>query len=1132
MRFTKIPLIATLMAVALSLLIVLPTLAQVSGDRTDGRLSVGQWVDVRVADNLANVDSTDTDNRIGAAFLATGFNAQDTYFNGDLYISNQTSAFNTILISAAILVTDEADRNSATPLVEGKPCDEGVRAAEATIKNNRSGTSVKAYLIPTTTTDAANASKTIYQGIAAVWDQEDSIEEHNGPCGASPDHGDPVKWYPFGTDADEVGDTDSASESDGVFIDTTETDTSDDREDGWTATSAAIIPARDGDTLTVTVKGVAGSINLIVDGEAPEIFDAVPASGGVTKDNTVNVGFTVSDDGSGLRYDGESGASTDTDLQPHNGDGDQRFDEPITVDPEETGDQVQHNGDGSTMDIKVRFSNTAPAEVELLDSDDMSELGSNDWTQRSKGAEYALDMRVVGQPFGTYYWQVTAKDRVGNKATTDSDDEKKGNQPFSFNVDDADPEASSARTGIGYEDGEGEFKDRSWIALNFENEANPDQPQVGGEDRIDASTVAPGDFTVGGHTVMNVVVPDDKGVCKGDIVRSGPYTGIVSQAPDSSLTPAVTTAVTEADYHLGTEEDESAKNITAFDADDKVGSDLVTPVSDTETNDGTNTFVRGMAEVKTASMCDFEPRARIYLELEDELASDETPTIQMLGGAFKDNAGNNNVTQSIKAVDKIAPGVSISITSSTGTTGRAATDDDGSFTVRVSSDEDLGKFPRLFFATIKADEITSKGVATGVGTDTSLRIDAVTGGDGISLTEKETNTWEKKINADSGDIPGSGDRIVAAVVTATDENGNSGNSAGWKGSGKPAGDHKLDFKKLDAGGFLLEIDNRMVPAEIEVLPSTDPGKVTDETESSNPYIQITFSEPDEYGIALDGECTDKDDDSDTGVDDNTADCAEKADIGGGDSSRTDSHRAVEVTALTLNGESMLAELVDVEPWKYVLAVTGLEVGEYEIVYSARDDVGNDVEDEDFTFKVLERQPYEIELQPGWNLISVPGDPFNPAVGSVIGSDLKADTVLGYQSGEWVTSVRNEDGRWQGTLTDIQGGYGYWVRTTVVETIETVIPPTLPTSVLPTVPIISGWNLVGVVDAAQRSPGEDVGEDADEYLTSLKGQWRVAYSFHTQLNQWEKLLPNPGEENLMLNGKGYWLWNTKPATLVP
>ena len=45
------------MAVALSLLIVLPTLAQVSGDRTDGRLSVGSWIDVRVADNVDDLDN-------------------------------------------------------------------------------------------------------------------------------------------------------------------------------------------------------------------------------------------------------------------------------------------------------------------------------------------------------------------------------------------------------------------------------------------------------------------------------------------------------------------------------------------------------------------------------------------------------------------------------------------------------------------------------------------------------------------------------------------------------------------------------------------------------------------------------------------------------------------------------------------------------------------------------------------------------------------------------------------------------------------------------------------------------------------------------------------------------------------
>ena len=195
-------------------------------------------------------------------------------------------------------------------------------------------------------------------------------------------------------------------------------------------------------------------------------------------------------------------------------------------------------------------------------------------------------------------------------------------------------------------------------------------------------------------------------------------------------------------------------------------------------------------------------------------------------------------------------------------------------------------------------------------------------------------------------------------------------------------------------------------------------------------------------------------------------------------------------------------------------------------------MGNEVEDEEETFEVQERSPYEIELQPGWNLISFPGDPFNPAVGNVIGSDLRADTVLSYQNGEWVTSVKNDEGRWQGTLVDIRGGYGYWVKTTAVESIETVIPPILPTSNLPTVPIVSGWNLLGVVDAEQKpSSGTNAGtQDADDYFTSLN-VWRVAYSFQTQQNTWQKLLPDQPDGNVE-NGRGYWVWSTSPGTLVP
>ena len=130
--------------------------------------------------------------------------------------------------------------------------------------------------------------------------------------------------------------------------------------------------------------GVSGSIRLIVDGDKPEIEDIVPASGGTQSSSTVNLGFTVSDDGSGIRYDGESGASGDPDLTPQNGDGDQRFDEPITnlgADSHPGCDVIdvrrrQHHGHHGQLRWPDDFSTMRPRPTS-------PQYGSNGWTQRA-----------------------------------------------------------------------------------------------------------------------------------------------------------------------------------------------------------------------------------------------------------------------------------------------------------------------------------------------------------------------------------------------------------------------------------------------------------------------------------------------------------------------------------------------------------------------------------------------------------------------------------------------------------------------------------------------------------------------------------------------------------------------------
>ena len=152
-------------------------------------------------------------------------------------------------------------------------------------------------------------------------------------------------------------------------------------------------------------------------------------------------------------------------------------------------------------------------------------------------------------------------------------------------------------------------------------------------------------------------------------------------------------------------------------------------------------------------------------------------------------------------------------------------------------------------------------------------------------------------------------------------------------------------------------------------------------------------------------------------------------------------------------------------------------------------------------------------------------------------------MLGYQNGAWLTAIRDSGG-WSGTLTEISGGWGYWVQSTAFETISTLIPDVDTSSELPTVPVTQGWNLLGVIDIQQGAAGiAPIGKtEADDYFTSIP--WRVAYSFDTRTTSWTKLVPEvgivkadaEGDDSVaadeVLNAKGYWVWSSTVGTLVP
>ena len=1127
MRFTRIPLIATLLAGALSLLVVLPAIAQsTQGVETDGRQSVGGALEIQVYQNILDIRNrgiaaaparygitgTGTeadpyrptamtvaeaalidrgDEALGLGDIDSGAGSsrtpdpQNTYFNGRLYVSNDNRAYNTVLITAQVadgnssLVTrtNRAD-DTSTPLVD-ETIDDGWNAlvsgagadcAIADIRNTRSGKRAKVALFAVGDVGDSTVppGNTVYQGVLTVWDRStDRVEEADSECVAQP-----VEDPQIITDPNM---------------------------DPWAASSgnqpAAVMAARDGDTIEITVSGVRGRLTLTVDGDKPTLSALTPEDGGTTNNARVTLGFTVSDDGSGLRFDAEDGLSGDGDSSPANGDNDQRYNEPLAsrngADPGNGASediQVYYAGDEDGITDTVTDSTDTPCDSACMRTlgvqppppgvaafatefaaEEYSRFGTNGWTEVALGRTYRLAMVLNSQSFDGYEWMVVAKDRVGNTATTDGNDDEDGPQPFTFDLDNEDPMISTVRTGVQFDSSSNPPKEkanRAWIALSIVNEDD------GGEDRVDRSSVQASDFTVSGATVVDAVVPTNKkGAC-----------------------------------------DDSDKAIKDIDGG-----------------------------------CGFDPRAVIYLQLSEELEADQTPTVQVLGGVFMDIAGNPNTVQSrsggSEITDKIKPKVDITVTATGEATNRPATNDDGEFTVRIETDEDLRSFPSVWFATIDGVALGAAGDDAKVGT--TLGVGAL---GPERPREVSRNVWEVKV--DEGDLPGSGPRLVAVLVRAEDENQNVGNSPGWtlarSTDANPSPedyDHdsdpdtpdrpitRLDFNKLDDGGFLIEVDSNDV-ADPTVTVSPPAEGETRITESLTPYVQLNFTgEANEYGI-----------------DERGGDAIFYKGYAGEDDDpiKTDSHEGVELTKLTVDGEDRLSDVRRVGSSKnsFIIAfVEGLDIGRHEVVFAAKDDVGNElaansagVREETFSFTVRSRAGYKVNLRPGWNLISLPGTPENPAVSAVL-NGLEANTVLSYQEGEWLSAIRPDDGEWQGTLEQMAGGYGYWVQTTAAETITAVIPPTLPNQVLPTVPITSGWNLVGVIDAAQRAvdPDEAV-NDPDKYFVNVS--WRVAYGFETEGSRWVKILPKPSgtddgaNDTQIKNGSGYWLWSTEPGVLVP
>ncbi|MCY4583260.1 MAG: SwmB domain-containing protein [Chloroflexi bacterium] len=570
-------------------------------------------------------------------------------------------------------------------------------------------------------------------------------------------------------------------------------------------------------------------------------------------------------------------------------------------------------------------------------------------------------------------------------------------------------------------------------------------------------------------------------------------------------------------------------------------------------------------------------RSRIYVELARELKADETPELLLFGGGVYDLAGNPNETENVRTRDGIAPRLTITVTAvnpsevpaSAGTTGRPVANHRGEFIVDVRSDEELRRRPESYFTSIDWAQAVGNGGPTG---DFLYQIGSVERG-GTLTTQEDAQHWRGTYSV-SG-LSGL-EELFGLVVYGYDAEGNIGESGGWTPDrhqrhstipttpaalGAPVAhplmeaqkQFVLDLPKMHDAGALLEVD-REFNGGIEPEVSMTPHQFGEphETESVYPYVHLNFSgEAMEYAVCPTDGCGD----------------------GNPDPEFFDSHPGVTITEIMLDDGSMMTRLAEVGPMEFAFQTLELDLGRHEVAYTAVDDAGNEFSDT-YTFRVVERTPYELELTPGWNLISVPGTPAEPSLDAVIPPESRVSPVLSYQDGDWVTAALNDDGEWRGNLTRIEAGPGYWVFATTFQKLSTLIPEAEPASVPPAVRVNYGWNLVGVIDLFQNPAGAPPGAygggsgEADEYFKSVP--WRIAYTYNTLQSLWVRTIEGadtdapegttadedgyrevvtreavtdadgnvttPEETKVVtveiVTGKGYWVWASEPGTLVP
>lgn len=159
----------------------------------------------------------------------------------------------------------------------------------------------------------------------------------------------------------------------------------------------------------------------------------------------------------------------------------------------------------------------------------------------------------------------------------------------------------------------------------------------------------------------------------------------------------------------------------------------------------------------------------------------------------------------------------------------------------------------------------------------------------------------------------------------------------------------------------------------------------------------------------------------------------------------------------------------------------------------------------------------IALTNGWNLISLPLQPSNHAITTVLsGISGKYSAVWGWDASSqtWRSYFPSNPGF--SNLSTMDSGNGYWLYMTSPATLS--VSGSTPSK---TISLLNQWNLVGYNGASQIS--------ITSALSSINGKYLSAWAWNSSTQAYQSYIPsNPGFSNLttMDTGRGYWIYATQ------